>query len=102
MGEGNCARDWGAMSDRLGRIEGTPRKRWVTPDVSHKTRPPAMRAIRAGRSGALVMTFLLLAVLAILGFLRFTGPEGFIGPRHRHSAANSRLASKEFYEFGLS
>jgi hypothetical protein len=29
-------------------------------------------------------TFLLLAVLAILGFLCFTGPEGFIGPRHRH------------------
>jgi len=29
-------------------------------------------------------TFLLLAVLAILGFLCFTGPEGLIGPRHRH------------------
>jgi hypothetical protein len=31
-----------------------------------------------------MMTFLIVAVLAILGFLCFTGPEGFIGPRHRH------------------
>src|SRR6266849_879688 len=88
------------MSDRLGRMEGTPRKRSVTPDVTQKTRPPAMRAIRAGRSEALVMTFLLLAVLAMLGFLCFTGPEGFIGPRHRHWAVNSRLACKEFYLCG--
>jgi hypothetical protein len=31
-----------------------------------------------------MMTFLILAVLAILGFLCFTGADGFIGPRHRH------------------
>jgi len=31
-----------------------------------------------------MMTFLILAALAILGFLCFTGPDGIIGPRHRH------------------
>jgi len=31
-----------------------------------------------------MVTFLFLAVLAILGFLSFTGPEGIVGPRHRH------------------
>jgi hypothetical protein len=31
-----------------------------------------------------MMTLLLTAVLAILGFLCFTGPDGVIGPRHRH------------------
>jgi hypothetical protein len=31
-----------------------------------------------------MMTVLLIAVLAILGFLCFTGPDGVIGPRHRH------------------
>jgi hypothetical protein len=31
-----------------------------------------------------MMTFLILAALAILGFLCFTGPDGVIGPRHRH------------------
>jgi hypothetical protein len=31
-----------------------------------------------------MMTFLFLAVLASLGFLCFTGPDGPIGPRHRH------------------
>jgi hypothetical protein len=31
-----------------------------------------------------MMTFLMVAVLAILGFLCFTGPDGLIGPRHRH------------------
>jgi hypothetical protein len=30
------------------------------------------------------MTFLIVAALAILGFLCFTGPDGLIGPRHRH------------------
>jgi hypothetical protein len=29
-------------------------------------------------------TFLLIAALAILGFLCLTGPNGIIGPRHRH------------------
>jgi hypothetical protein len=43
-----------------------------------------MRATRAGRREAFMETFLLLAVLAILGFLCFTGPGGFIGPRQRH------------------
>jgi hypothetical protein len=28
--------------------------------------------------------FLLAAIVAILGFLCFTGPDGIIGPRHRH------------------
>jgi len=32
-----------------------------------------------------MLTLLLAAVLAILGFLCFTGPGGFNGPRHRHS-----------------
>jgi hypothetical protein len=31
-----------------------------------------------------MMTVLLIAVLAILRFLCFTGPDGVIGPRHRH------------------
>ena len=31
-----------------------------------------------------MVTFLLVAVLAILVFLCFTGPDGVIGPRHRH------------------
>jgi len=31
-----------------------------------------------------MMTFLIVAALAILGFLCFTGPDGLIGPRHRH------------------
>jgi hypothetical protein len=31
-----------------------------------------------------MMTFLIIAALAILGFLCFTGPDGFIDPRHRH------------------
>jgi len=31
-----------------------------------------------------MLTLLLAAVLAILGFLCFTGPGGFNGPRHRH------------------
>jgi hypothetical protein len=30
------------------------------------------------------MTLLMAAVLALLGFLCFTGPDGSIGPRHRH------------------
>jgi hypothetical protein len=30
------------------------------------------------------MTFLFVAALAILGFLCFTGPDGFFDPRHRH------------------
>jgi hypothetical protein len=29
-------------------------------------------------------TFLLIAALVILGFLCLTGPNGIIGPRHRH------------------
>ncbi len=43
-----------------------------------------MRVVKAGTKGALMMTFLFVAALAILGFLCFTGPDGFIGPRHRH------------------
>ena len=31
-----------------------------------------------------MMTFLFLAVLALLGLLCFTGPDGMVGPRHRH------------------
>ena len=31
-----------------------------------------------------MMTFLFVGVLAILGLLCFTGPDGPIGPRHRH------------------
>ncbi len=30
-----------------------------------------------------MMTFLFVAAIAILGFLCFTGLDGFIGPRHR-------------------
>ncbi len=29
-------------------------------------------------------TFVFVAVLAILGFLCFSGPDGFLGPKHRH------------------
>jgi hypothetical protein len=43
-----------------------------------------MREVKAGTKGGLMMTFLIVAVLAILGFLCFTGPDGLIGPRHRH------------------
>ena len=28
--------------------------------------------------------FVFVAVLAILGFLRLSGPDGFLGPKHRH------------------
>jgi len=28
--------------------------------------------------------FLILIALAILGFLCFSGPDGFLGPKHRH------------------
>jgi hypothetical protein len=28
--------------------------------------------------------FLVLTVLATLGFLCFSGPDGFLGPKHRH------------------
>jgi len=31
-----------------------------------------------------MMTFFLFAVLTIVGFLCFTGPEGFVYPRQRH------------------
>jgi hypothetical protein len=31
-----------------------------------------------------MVTSLFIAVLAILGFLCFSGPDGVIGPRHRH------------------
>ncbi len=31
-----------------------------------------------------MMAFFFIAALAILAFLCFTGPDGFIGPRHRH------------------
>jgi hypothetical protein len=31
-----------------------------------------------------MVTFMFVAVLALLGFLCFTGPDGVIGPRHRH------------------
>jgi hypothetical protein len=31
-----------------------------------------------------MMTFMFVAVLAILGFLCFTGSDGFIGPRNPH------------------
>ena len=39
------------MSDQLGRTEGTLRERSVTPDVSRKIQPPAMRVIKAGTKG---------------------------------------------------
>jgi hypothetical protein len=29
------------------------------------------------------MTMFFIAVLAILGFLCFSGPDGFLGPKHR-------------------
>jgi hypothetical protein len=31
-----------------------------------------------------MVTFLFVALLGLLGFLCFTGPDGIIGPRHRH------------------
>jgi hypothetical protein len=31
-----------------------------------------------------MVTFFFVAVLAILVFLCFTGPDGILGPRHRH------------------
>jgi hypothetical protein len=31
-----------------------------------------------------MVTFLFAALLAILGLLCFTGPDGIVGPRHRH------------------
>jgi hypothetical protein len=31
-----------------------------------------------------MITFLFVAVLAVLGFLCFTGPDGAMGPKHRH------------------
>jgi hypothetical protein len=31
-----------------------------------------------------MMTFLFLAAVALLGFLCFTGPDGFFDPRDRH------------------
>ena len=31
-----------------------------------------------------MITFLFVAVLPIVGFLCFTGPDGVIGPSHRH------------------
>jgi hypothetical protein len=31
-----------------------------------------------------MITFLFVAVLAVLGFLCFTGPDGVMGPKHRH------------------
>jgi hypothetical protein len=31
-----------------------------------------------------MMTFLFLAAVALLGFLCFTGPDGFLDPRPRH------------------
>jgi len=31
-----------------------------------------------------MMAFLFVALLALLGFLCFTGPDGIIGPKHRH------------------
>jgi hypothetical protein len=31
-----------------------------------------------------MVTFLFVSLLALLGFLCFTGPDGIIGPRHRH------------------
>jgi hypothetical protein len=42
-----------------------------------------MREVEAGTEGALMVTFLLVAVLAILAFLSFTGRDGITGPRHR-------------------
>src|SRR5260370_7056219 len=84
MREENCGRDWSASSDQLGRQEGTFHERSVTRDMSRKIRSPAMREVKAGTKGGLMMTFLIVAVLAILGFLCFTGPDGLIGPRPRH------------------
>jgi hypothetical protein len=31
-----------------------------------------------------MVTLMFIGALAILGFLCFTGPDGIIGPRHRH------------------
>ncbi len=31
-----------------------------------------------------MVTFLFVSLLALLDFLCFTGPDGIIGPRHRH------------------
>jgi hypothetical protein len=41
-----------------------------------------MRAVKGRMKGALMVTFLFVAVLAVLGFLVFTGSDGVIGPRH--------------------
>ena len=43
-----------------------------------------MREINSGMKEVLMMTFLFIATSALLLFLCFTGPDGIIGPRHRH------------------
>jgi hypothetical protein len=41
-----------------------------------------MHVIEARREAGPMVTFFFVAVLAIVGFLMFTGSDGFIGPRH--------------------
>jgi hypothetical protein len=43
-----------------------------------------MRVAKQETKEGHMVTFLFIAALAILGFLCFTGPDGIIGPRHRH------------------
>jgi len=43
-----------------------------------------MREIHSGMKEVLMMTFLFIATSALLVFLCLTGPDGIIGPRHRH------------------
>jgi hypothetical protein len=38
------------------------------------------------------MVILFIVALAIFGFLCFTVPDGFIGPRHIHSSATTHSA----------
>ncbi len=78
------ARVFHGRSDQLGRPEGTLHERSATRDISREICSHATHVTKAERREALMMTFLFVAALAILGFLCFTGPDGFIGPRHRH------------------
>jgi hypothetical protein len=40
--------------------------------------------LKEGRKETVMVAFLFVSVLAILGFLCLAGPDGVIGPRHRH------------------
>jgi hypothetical protein len=39
-------------------------------------------------------TFVFVAVLAILGFLRCSGPDGFMAPKHRHGTESPEAAPR--------